>query len=122
MRVVECVSELTAGAARSTTQIQYYIASAHTKPGSDPGTSRDVSTDTVGNLCVKFHVYASHPYSALTVREISEILSKTLVYNGLRDHAFPAQRRGRTISVPLAEPKRILQEELVQVPGNSGRS
>ena len=35
---------------------------------------------------------------------------------------MPAQRRGRIISVPLAEPKRILQEERVHVPGNFGRS
>jgi hypothetical protein len=51
MRAVECVSKLTARAARNTTKIQY-IASAHTKPGSDPGTFRDVSTGTVGNRCV----------------------------------------------------------------------
>jgi hypothetical protein len=51
-----------------------------------------------------------------------EILSKTVVYNGLHDHAVPAQRRGRTISVLLAEPKRILQDERVHVPGNFGRS
>jgi hypothetical protein len=50
MRVVECVSELTADAARSTTRIQY-IASAHTEPGFNPGTFRDVSTITVGNRC-----------------------------------------------------------------------
>jgi hypothetical protein len=50
MGVVECVSELTAGAARNTTKI-LYIASAHTKPGSDPGTFRDVSTCTVENRC-----------------------------------------------------------------------
>jgi hypothetical protein len=55
MRVVECVSELTVGAARSTTKIQY-IASADTKPGSDPGSFRDVSTCTVGNRCVKLQV------------------------------------------------------------------
>jgi hypothetical protein len=50
MRMVDCVSELTAGAARSTKKLQY-LTSAHTKPGSDPGTFRDVSTGTVGNRC-----------------------------------------------------------------------
>ena len=71
---------------------------------------------------IKFHVSASHPYSALTIKNFAEILSKTLVYNGLQDHAVPAQRRGRTLSVPLAEPKRILQDERAHVPGNLGRS
>jgi hypothetical protein len=70
---------------------------------------------------VKFHVSASHPYSTLTIKDFAEILIKTLVHNGLHDHDVPAERRGRTISVPLAEPNRILQEERVHVPGSFGR-
>jgi hypothetical protein len=83
---------------------------------------------TLAGICVtdcltlvKFHVSASHPYSTLTIKEFAEILSKTLVYNGLHDHVVPAQRRGRIISVPLAEPKRVSHEERVHVPGNFGR-
>jgi hypothetical protein len=71
---------------------------------------------------VELHVSASHTYSALIIKEFAEILTKTLVYNGLQDHAVPAQRLGRTIPVPFAKPKRILQEERIHVPGNFRRS
>jgi hypothetical protein len=87
------------------------------------------SRTTVDGICiidcwklVKFHASASHPYSALNIKDFAEISSKTLVYKGQHDHVVSAQRRGRTISVPLAEPKRIFQEARVQVPGNSGRN
>jgi hypothetical protein len=64
MRVVECVSELSVGAACSTTKI-HYIASADTKPGSDPGIFRDVSRGTVGNHCVSHFVEIMHAFNAL---------------------------------------------------------
>ena len=52
---------------------------------------------TVAGICVialwklvKFHVTDSHPYSALTIWSLANILaSKSLVYNGLQDHAVP---------------------------------
>jgi hypothetical protein len=66
MRVVDCVSELTAGAARSTKKIQY-LTSAHTELGSDPGTFRDVSTGTVaGNRCVVISCIKSRMRSPCT--------------------------------------------------------
>jgi hypothetical protein len=84
---------------------------------------------TLAGICVtdcwklvKFHVSASLAYPALTIMDFAKIPSKTLVYNELQGHDVPAQRRGRTISVPLAEPKRVLQEERVHVPGNFRRS
>jgi hypothetical protein len=73
----------------------------------------------------EFHVPASHPYSALlmTIEGLTNnILVKSLVYNWLQDHAVPAQRRGRSISVPLAGSKGHFQEQRVHVPGNCGRS
>jgi capsid protein len=69
---------------------------------------------------VKYHISASHPYSAITM-DFAEILSNTLVSNELQNHVVPAQRRRMTRSVPLAEPKWILQEEGVHVPGNFDR-
>jgi hypothetical protein len=78
---------------------------------------------TLAGICVtdcwklaKFHVSASRPYSALTIMDFADISSKTVVYNGLQDHAVPAQRRGRTISVPLGEPKRSSKKSVSTSP------
>jgi hypothetical protein len=71
---------------------------------------------------IKFHVFSSHSHSALTIKDFAGFLSKSVVFNGLQNHAVPAQRWGRTVSVPLAEPKRILHYERVHVPVNFCRS
>jgi hypothetical protein len=50
---------------------------------------------TLACICVtdcwklaKLHVSASHPSSALTIKDLADIISKTLVYHGIHDHAL----------------------------------
>jgi hypothetical protein len=80
---------------------------------------------TLAGICVidfwklvKFHIPAAHPYSALSIGNFANILSKSTVSNGLQDHAVPTHRRGKSISVLLG----LFQEQRVHVPGNYGRS
>jgi hypothetical protein len=81
MRVVECVRELTAGAACSTIKIQY-IASAHTQPGSDPGTFWDVSSCTVGDRCGT-HASQLPPKSPRKYGYVEHIVIYATWYEGL---------------------------------------